>query len=125
MEKEIIGRCDCPYCGTVAGMRFTRDKNGKPFGYCEAECRGQLRVGGDARREKLFAARHAWASQKPVTVTDQQPKPELPVLPVTVTEPKKKKITIKPVPVPEQIQPKKAHWTDSLSAGLGALGIAT
>lgn len=123
MEKNIIGRTECPCCGTKDGMRFTLDRNGKPFGYCDAECRAQLRVGGDARREKLFAARYPWANGAPVTVTASAPAPE-PEKPVTVTDtaPRKKKPE-KPVTVTQPIPAKRATWADSLAVGLGALGI--
>lgn len=71
MTKEILGHIDCPFCGTSKGMRITPDKNGEPFGYCEAECSGQLRVGGDKRRVQAFLARFPWAKEqkKPVTET--------------------------------------------------------
>lgn len=80
--REILGHIDCPTCGTAKGMRITADKNGEPFGFCEANCGQQLRVGGDKRRVRDFVARHPWAAPvteqpaatKPVTVTEQ-PKP--------------------------------------------------
>ncbi len=62
-EKEILGHIDCPSCGTAKGMRVTHDKNGEPFGYCEAECGQQLRVGGDRHRVKAFLARFPWAAK--------------------------------------------------------------
>lgn len=85
MEKTVLGHIDCPCCGTVNGVRFTPDKNGKPFGYCEAECGLQLRIGGDRHREKIFAERFPWAAGKPVTVTvpNNPPSGSAP-LPVTV-----------------------------------------
>jgi hypothetical protein len=43
-------------------MRITHDKNGHPFGYCEAECSQQLRIGGDVRRVRKFLARFPWAA---------------------------------------------------------------
>jgi hypothetical protein len=72
-------------------MRITHDKNGEPFGFCEAECGQQLRVGGDKRRVRAFVARYPWAAGEPVTgtepvtvtVTAQVEKPE-PVKPVAV-----------------------------------------
>lgn len=73
-DKEILGHIDCPSCGTAKGMRVTHDKNGEPFGYCEAECGQQLRVGGDRYRIKAFLARFPWAAQKeePAPVTDME-----------------------------------------------------
>lgn len=62
-ERDILGHIDCPTCGTAAGMRITHDKNGDPFGYCEAECGQQLRVGGDRYRIKAFLARFPWAAK--------------------------------------------------------------
>jgi hypothetical protein len=71
MSKDVLGHIDCPTCGTAKGMRITHDKNGEPFGYCEAECNQQMRIGGDKRRVKAFLARFPWAAGKtePVTVT--------------------------------------------------------
>lgn len=57
-QREILGHIDCPHCGTAGGMRITPDRNGAPFGYCEAECGGQLRVGGDKRRVDAFHKKH-------------------------------------------------------------------
>lgn len=88
--RDILGHIDCPTCGTAKGMRITADKNGDPFGFCEANCGQQLRVGGDKRRVRDFVARHPWAAapgtgpepaQKPVTVTapkapEPEPKPQ-------------------------------------------------
>lgn len=87
-QREILGHIDCPTCGTRGGMRITADKNGEPFGFCEANCGQQLRIGGDKRRVKDFVARHPWAggtvtapadSATPVTVTAakaQEPEPK-------------------------------------------------
>lgn len=61
-ERQILGHIDCPTCGTKGGMRITHDKNGEPFGYCEAECSQQMRIGGDKRRVAAFVARHPWAA---------------------------------------------------------------
>lgn len=77
--RDILGHIDCPTCGTAKGMRITADKNGDPFGFCEANCGQQLRVGGDPRRVRDFVGRYPWA--KPGTVT--APAPAAP--PVTVT----------------------------------------
>lgn len=70
MAKEILGHIDCPVCGTAKGLRITHDKNGEPFGFCEAECNQQIRIGGNARRVAAFLKRHPWAAgPQPVTVT--------------------------------------------------------
>ena len=68
MNKEILGHINCPACGTANGMRITHDKNKHPFGFCEAECGQQLRVGGNPRRVAAFVARFPWAGI-PVTGT--------------------------------------------------------
>ena len=65
MAKEVLGHIDCPTCGTVKGMRVTLDRNGEPFGYCEATCSQQLRVGGDRSRVAAFLKRFPWAAGKP------------------------------------------------------------
>lgn len=71
-EKKIFGHIDCPTCGTAKGMRITHDKNGHPFGYCEAECNQQMRIGGDARRVRKFLERFPWAAgAEPVTDTEK------------------------------------------------------
>lgn len=57
-EKEIKGRITCPYCGAANGMRITADRNGSPFGFCDAHCDGQLRVGGKAKRVEGFMRLH-------------------------------------------------------------------
>lgn len=53
-DSKIKARIDCPYCGAAQGMRVTEDKNGNPFGFCDYECEGQLRVGGRDKRVALF-----------------------------------------------------------------------
>lgn len=77
---EIYGHIECPYCGYKSGMRITQDKNGKPFGYCEANCNGQMRWGGNSAREAGFNQMHPAIAAKmaghdgeksPVTVTDE------------------------------------------------------
>jgi hypothetical protein len=59
-------------------MRITHDKNGDPFGYCEAECGQQLRVGGDRYRVKAFLARFPWAKTAPAPAP--APAPAEPVM---------------------------------------------
>jgi len=65
-EKEVLGHIDCPACGEKAGMRITLDKNGAPFGFCEANCDAQLRIGGSAQRVAAFLRMYPWAAGKPV-----------------------------------------------------------
>jgi hypothetical protein len=80
-SKTVLGYIDCPTCGAAKGMRVTPDKNGDPFGFCQAECGQQLRVGGNRERVNQFIARYPWAGQqaapaapeKPVTVTEEKP----------------------------------------------------
>lgn len=88
--KAVLGHIDCPACGTVKGMRITPDKNGDPFGFCEAECGQQLRVGGDKRRVRSFVARYPWAAGEAVQVE--------PAKPVTVK-------VAETAPAPEQVKP--------------------
>lgn len=90
MTKEILGHIDCPTCGTAKGMRITHDKNGEPFGYCEAECNQQMRIGGDKRRVKAFAARYPWAMPPAVPVTAPAPAPAPEAKPATAPAPKPK-----------------------------------
>ncbi|HEY6093811.1 MAG TPA: hypothetical protein VIU93_02550, partial [Gallionellaceae bacterium] len=46
-------------------MRITKDKNGQPFGYCEAECDAQLRIGGKVRRVEKFLALYPHLRREP------------------------------------------------------------
>lgn len=98
MKKKVLGHIDCPACGTVDGMSITHDRNGEPYGYCEANCDAQLRIGGKARRVAAFIARYPWAAGEGVT-----------------PEPKK---TAEPVPVPEPepvvTKPKKSAFAQAL-----------
>lgn len=57
-DRTILGHIDCPTCGMAAAMRISEDKNGDPFGYCEANCGQQLRIGGDRRRVRDFFNRY-------------------------------------------------------------------
>ncbi|GEM_PF-2783331 len=77
-EKKIHGRIDCPCCGKVDGVRITADKNSQPFGFCDANCGLQLRIGGDAFRVSEFYNKHkaiaASMSGAPVSETEKQTK---------------------------------------------------
>ncbi len=92
MTKIILGHIDCPTCGTAKGLRITHDKNGDPFGFCEATCNQQIRIGGDKRRVAAFLARHPWAAPAAAAapVTDTAP----------AAPPSKAKPAAPPVPVP-------------------------
>lgn len=97
MGKGVeLGRIDCPTCGTKGGMRFTADRNGDPFGFCDAECGQQMRVGGNARRVAAFRSRYPWSV--PVTVTEPKPvqEPEKAAKPVPEREPKPEAKKAKP-----------------------------
>lgn len=52
-------------------MRITQDKNGDPFGFCDANCAAQLRIGGSPHRVAAFRRLYPWAG--PVTVTGTAP----------------------------------------------------
>lgn len=85
-NQTVLGHIDCPTCGTKGGMRITHDKNGHPFGYCEAECSQQLRIGGDVRRVRKFLARFPWAAgtepaKEAAPVTATAPAPAAPPVP--------------------------------------------
>lgn len=102
--REVLGHIDCPTCGTVKGMRVTHDRNGDPFGYCEAECSQQLRIGGDARRVRKFLERHPWAAGKPA---------EPAAAPVTATVPDEPP-AVAPAPAPKPARPRAANPFDFL-----------
>jgi hypothetical protein len=99
-KAETLGHIDCPTCGTKGGMRITHDKNGDPFGYCEAECSQQMRIGGDKRRVAAFVARYPWAG--PVTTTAAAPAPA-PAAPAPA-----------PAPAAPKAKPKTANPFDFL-----------
>jgi hypothetical protein len=79
MAREILGHIDCPHCGMSGGMRITLDKSGAPFGYCEGDCSGQMRVGGNAARIAKFYAKHPHLKTSslnvPSTQEDKKPEP--------------------------------------------------
>ena len=61
--NRVKGHIDCPTCGTKGAMRITHDKNGDPFGFCEAGCNQQMRIGGSAHRVAAFVRRFPWAAK--------------------------------------------------------------
>lgn len=72
-------------------MRVTLDKNAEPFGFCEARCGGQLRVGGRADRVAAFLDLYPWAKPEPEQAQPpQKPAAQAPVT-GTGTEPEQPK----------------------------------
>lgn len=118
--KAVLGHIDCPSCGAVKGMRITQDKNGAPFGFCEAECGQQLRIGGDKRRVRSFVARYPWAAGEPVTVTGDEAVAVQVVapVPVPVAAP-----VATPV-VPEPVKPVKRSPLQDAAAYLLSGGVS-
>lgn len=107
--NRVLGHIDCPTCGTSQAMRITRDKNGDPFGFCEAGCNQQMRIGGSAHRVAAFVRRFPWAA-KPAT--EQEAAAPAPAAPVAA----------KPTP-PKPAAPKRssAGFFDSLLGGGGVM----
>lgn len=105
-KAETLGQIDCPCCGTAKGMRITHDKNGEPFGYCEANCSGQLRIGGDKRRVAAFVALYPWAAGKPAE----------PAAPVSAPVPAPAKAKAEPKPAPAAPVPAPAPAKPKASA---------
>ena len=68
-------------------MRIAPDKNKEPFGYCDATCSAQLRIGGDKVRVARFIARYPWAkpAAAPVTPPAPVPAPAKPAAPAGTT----------------------------------------
>lgn len=95
-SRAVLGHIDCPTCGTAKGMRITPDKNGHPFGYCEAECSQQMRIGGDARRVRKFVERFPWAEAPGAgpAVPVPEVKPAEKPVPVTAAKPAAKPVTV-------------------------------
>lgn len=94
MSREILGHIDCPHCGHEAGMRITLDKSGAPFGFCEANCNGQMRIGGNAARVAAFYRKHPHLKQPGAAAPEIEPKTTS-----TAPEPKKPAPVVEPAPV--------------------------
>ncbi len=77
-DRTILGHIDCPTCGMTNAMRITPDKNGDPFGYCEANCGQQLRIGGDRRRVRDFFARYPTIERRADDAPAPAPEPKAP-----------------------------------------------
>lgn len=101
MKKRALGHIDCPTCGMENAMTITHDKNGEPYGYCEANCDQQIRIGGKKRRVDAFVARYPWAAGDPPG--DPVPAPEAGPAPVPAAPP----VGTLPKPAPEK---KPKHW---------------
>lgn len=110
-DKTILGHIDCPTCGTAGGMRITHDKNGDPFGYCEAECAQQLRIGGDRWRVQKFIERHPWAAKPKADAPAEAPASAPAVRPAA---------TEAPAPAPA---PKKTEARSPMADALNFLGM--
>lgn len=109
-EPGVLGRMDCPCCGTKDGMRFTKDKNGAPFGFCDAVCGVQLRIGGSPYRVEKFTAAH------PDIVGGE------PAAPVTVTVPEPVKAKREPEQIQEPQAVRRVGPMESLAKSLAMLG---
>jgi hypothetical protein len=85
-QKTVYGRITCPHCHMPESMRITEDKNGQPFGFCDVNCAGQLKVGGNPYRVNKFYEAHPGIAR----AMKGEPEPEIkPENPVTGTEAKK------------------------------------
>lgn len=124
MAGPVLGHIDCPSCGASKGMRINHDKNLDPFGFCELNCRQQLRVGGDAHRVKQFVARYPWAA-KPVTGTApaSAPAPAPASAPAQAKPAPAKPVAVStPAPVPVITNADKKPAMSSMSQVLHFLG---
>lgn len=99
MARDVLGHIDCPTCGHPKGMRITHDKNGEPFGFSEACCNQQLRVGGEKRRVAAFVARYPWAA-KPAEAAPVAAAPAPTEAPAAVKPAPAPKQAAKPAPAP-------------------------
>lgn len=57
-NRDFLGRMDCIVCGLADGVKITEDKNGHPFGHCDAKCNEQYRIGSDKDRVQYFYDEH-------------------------------------------------------------------
>jgi hypothetical protein len=127
--QTVLGRIDCKGCGTPNGMRITHDKNMEPFGFCDAECGLQMRIGGNKRRVELFIKNNPWAAApgaknpgeaapgqtpdkpaaaRPAAKASKQ-KPVLPAEPVQIVEP-----STPPPAAPVEVK-KRSSFEDALA----------
>lgn len=95
-KRDMMGRIDCPYCGYKDGMKITEDKSGNPFGYCDAQCAGQISVRSDEQRKKLFFAKYPHLKRTDAPPVEKPAQRVAPVAPskkdATDTAPKNKNI---------------------------------
>lgn len=105
--KEPLGYIDCPCCGMTEGMRIAPDKNGDPFGYCEANCGQQMRIGGDKRRVRDFLKRYPQFDRREKEteskVTAEPMPPVVPVVPAHL------------IPTPQPAKKPRSAFEDALS----------
>ncbi len=114
-QVNALGSIDCPTCKTHGGMRITHDKNGDPFGFCEAECGQQLRVGGNARRVALFVKTYPFAGHtkdEPATEPAPVAKPAAAAKPAAQAKPAAKP-TPAPAPAPAPAAKPRATVSDA------------
>lgn len=104
-ERTILGHIDCPTCGMQQAMRITEDKNGDPFGFCEANCGQQLRIGGDRRRVRDFFNRYPSVQRR----ADDAPAATAAPSTAATVEPE----LDKPAPA-KQDKPKRSAFVDAL-----------
>jgi hypothetical protein len=93
-DKEVFGRVTCPCCRVSDAMRITKDKNGSPFGFCDASCEVQLRIGGSQYRVNKFYEAHPLIKKKMLIEAVEGAIPAM----VKAAEPVK---TVKPEKQPE------------------------
>ena len=114
MARVVLGHVDCPTCGTPKGMRITHDKNGEPFGYCEAKCNQQIRIGGDKYRVELFLIRHPWArGGNPPPIAEPPPEKKGGGIPEGPGKPDLSEIP------PKKEEKKESTWADLMGVGNG------
>lgn len=126
--QPVLGRIECKGCNTPDGMRITHDKNMEPFGFCDAECGLQMRIGGNKRRVELFIKNNPWAAapsaknSADATPGQLQDKPAA-ARPAAKVEKEKPKIEgvytieakdIKPEPPTAPVEKKRSAFEDAI-----------
>lgn len=88
-SKIVYGRISCPHCHMIDAMRITADKNGQPFGFCDLNCGGQLKIGGNPFRVNKFFEAHPGIAKAMKGEQEPERTPEIQAeIPVTVTDKK-------------------------------------
>lgn len=72
---DILGFIACMVCKSPNSVRVSPDKNGEPFGYCEA-CKMQYRIGGNPNRVNQFKESHPDLFKKNEAKQSKPPEPE-------------------------------------------------